>query len=173
MEPFIGQVILFGGNYAPTGWAFCSGQLMSIAQYSALFAILGTTYGGDGIQTFALPDLRGRAPLHVGASPGPGQPAYTLGERGGSETVTLVQQQLPLHAHTVTAAVSSEAASTNQPGNNVFGSGQFYQAAGNADGALGGIKSSAAGSNIPHNNMQPYTAMNYIIALEGIFPPHN
>jgi microcystin-dependent protein len=173
MEPFIGQVILFGGNFAPVGWAFCNGQLMSIAQYSPLFSILGTTYGGDGIQTFALPDLRGRAPLHVGASPGPGQPAYSLGEMSGSETVTLVQQQMPQHSHAVAAAVSSEGSSTNQPNGNIFGSGPFYQAAGNADGALGGINSSVAGSNMPHNNLQPFTAMNYIIALEGVYPPRS
>ena len=170
MEPFIGQVILFGGNFAPLGWLSCNGQLLSIANYQALYALIGTTYGGDGIQTFALPDLCGRAPLHVGGSAGPGQPSYTLGQLGGSETVTLLQSQMPQHVHDVKASVSSAAAESSQPGGRVFASTQQYDAVSGANGALGGVVAGLAGGNSPHNNMQPYVAMNFIIAYEGVFP---
>lgn len=170
MEPFIGQVILFGGNYVPSGWLSCNGQLLSIANFQALFALIGTTYGGDGVQTFAVPDLRGRAPLHVGASAGPGQPTYALGERGGSETVTLLQAQIPQHVHAVKASVASATAESSQPGGNVFASTQQYDAVSGANGALGGVAAGLTGGNAPHNNIQPYVAMNFIIAYQGVFP---
>ncbi|NOT56941.1 MAG: phage tail protein, partial [Deltaproteobacteria bacterium] len=117
-DPFIGEIIMFGGNFAPRGWAFCNGQLLSIAQNTALFSILGTTYGGDGRTTFALPDLRGRVPVHAGNSQGPGLPPVQLGEMAGSPSVTLTVSQMPMHNHLV---VASQTATTTDPNGGVPG----------------------------------------------------
>jgi microcystin-dependent protein len=162
--PFIAQITLFAGNFAPRGWAFCNGQILSIAQNTALFSILGTTYGGNGQTTFALPDLRSRVPLHPGQ--GPGLSTYDLGQQAGVETVTLTANELPAHSHT--SQVSSAEQTTNRAESGVPAKGGVYGPADTA-GPAGGV----AGGNQPHTNVQPYLALNFIIALEGIFPSRN
>ena len=177
MEPFIGQIMLVGFNFAPRGWAFCNGQVVPINQNTALFALLGTTYGGNGQTTFALPDLRGRAPIGMGQ--GPGLSEYTQGQMAGTESVFLLSSQMPAHTHAM--LVSSEEATTP------LANGTFLARLTDAEGAPANsaITTSApnaflnqqsigqAGGSLPHPNMQPYIAMNYIIALEGIFPPRS
>ena len=166
--PFIADIIMFGGNFAPRGWAFCSGQIMSIAQNTALFSLLGTTYGGNGQTTFALPDLRGRVPMHPGQ--GPGLSPYSLGQQAGSENVTLLATQIPAHNHPLNA--SSGAASDTVPNGNVLSEGGIYtNAAVNAQ--MNPTAIGISGGNQPHSNMQPFTCVNFIIALEGIFPSRN
>lgn len=158
--PFIGQITLFAGNFAPRGWAFCQGQLLSIAQNTALFSILGTTYGGDGQTTFALPDLRGRVPLQQGQ--GPGLQSYVLGQKAGTETVTLTVNEMPAHNHSITVTAVP-------PGGTIPAvDGQLTPTPLNAFEASG-----MTGGSQPHNNLQPYLALNYIIALQGIFPSRN
>ena len=160
-EGFIGEIRMFAGNFAPRTWAFCHGQLLPIAQNSALFSILGTSYGGDGRTTFALPDLRGRAP--IGAGNGPGLADYRLGQKGGAETFTLTTQNMPMHAHTIpTFAVDPNASAAFVQGNTAI------MTLGNA--ATGTINSTNMGSNQPVNNIQPYIAIHYIICLQGTFP---
>ena len=166
MEPFIGQIMLFAGNFAPRYWAFCEGQLLPIAQNAALFSILGTTYGGDGITTFALPDLRGRAPIHPGT--GPGLTYRTLGERGGVESTYLSIANLPSHNHGVPAAAEGN---TDDPsGNYIAGAGinSFSTVQNDSSQATANT-----GGGQPVNIMSPYLAMNYCIALQGIFPSRN
>lgn len=168
-EPFIGQIMIFGGNFPPKGWAFCDGSLMAISQNTALFSILGTMYGGDGRTTFALPDLRGRVPIGMGS--GPGLSSYTEGQMGGQETHTLLTTEMPAHTHAVAVAASNEANTPqNRPGGNVLGAANIYDLPASADAALGGVSCGPAGGGQPHENRQPYLAMNYIIALAGIFP---
>ncbi len=168
ITPFIAEIIMFGGNFAPRGWAFCSGQLLSIAQNTALFSLVGTTYGGDGQTTFALPDLRGRVPIHPGQ--GPGLSPYSLGQQGGVENVTLTLNQIPAHNHSMNA--NSGAAADTLPNGNVLSEGGIYtNAVPNAQ--LNPAAIGNAGGSQPHPNMQPYTCINYIIALQGIFPPRN
>ena len=164
-EPFIGQIILFAGNFAPRGYAFCAGQLLPIAQNTALFSILGTTYGGNGQTTFALPDLRGRAPLSSGQ--GPGLSNYDLGQSAGQETHTLNANEMPQHTHLPQAASGDQ--TTNRAAGSVPASGGAYATTANASGAA----TSSAGGSQPHNNLQPYLVLNYCIALEGIFPSRN
>jgi len=176
MDPFIGQIILFAGNYAPQGWAFCNGQLLPIASYTALFSILGTTYGGNGVNNFALPDLRGRAPIHFGQ--GLGLSPYALGETGGVETVTLNAIQMPAHTHSVAPAASSQKGNQGNPVGNVpavlSAQGRNEEMYANApNGSMAPVNTSSAGNGQPHENRQPYLAMNYIIALNGVFPPHS
>jgi len=163
--PFLGQITLFAGNFAPRGWAFCEGQLLPISQNTALFSILGTTYGGNGQTTFALPDLRGRAPIHPGQ--GPGLSNRFLGEQGGEEATSLSTAQMPAHSHP--AGASSAAQTTNRPGGAVPARGGVYATGANT--TMGG--DTVAGDSQPHNTMQPFTALSYIIALEGIFPSRN
>jgi microcystin-dependent protein len=165
-EPFLASIILFAGNFAPRGWAFCNGQILSIAQNTALFSLLGTTYGGNVQTTFALPDLRGRAPLSAGQ--GPGLASYSLGEVGGVESVTLLSTQMPVHTHSQPAASGQQ--TTNRPNGAVPARGGVY--ASSCDGAALD-PTSPAGGNQPHENRPPYLALNYIIALEGIFPSRN
>ena len=171
-DPYIGEISIFAGNFAPRGWAFCNGQLLPIAQNTALFSILGTTYGGNGTTTFALPDLRGRAPLSSGQ--GPGLSDYDLGQSGGTETVTLTTNEIPAHNHSV-GAFNNKGDQSN-PTNNVNaivvdssnGTANAYAASANAtmnNGAVG-----STGGSQPHNNMQPYLTLNFIIALQGVFP---
>ncbi|MBL8242469.1 MAG: phage tail protein [Bryobacterales bacterium] len=168
-EPFIGQIMIFGGNFPPKGWAFCDGSLMAISQNTALFSILGTMYGGDGRTTFGLPDLRGRVPIGMGS--GPGLSSYTEGQMGGQETHTLLTTEMPAHTHAVAVAASNEANTPqNRPGGNVLGAANIYDLPASADAALGGVSCGSAGGGQPHENRQPYLAMNYIIALAGIFP---
>ncbi len=172
MDPFIGQIVMFAGNFAPRGWAFCDGQLLPISQNTALFSILGTTYGGDGRTTFALPDLRGRAPLHAGH--GPGLSDRRLGAKGGSETVTLTATELPNHTHPLHVfngegdTLNGADATLAGIGTSVPPVGNFTHASPTATAASSAVGS--AGGSQPHNNMQPWAAVNYIIALVGIFP---
>ncbi|MBJ6760452.1 phage tail protein [Myxococcaceae bacterium JPH2] len=175
-DPFIGEIRMFGGNFAPRGWAFCNGQLLSIAQNSALFSILGTTYGGNGVSTFGLPDLRGRSPMQWGQ--GPGLSPRTLGEQGGSETVTLISSQMPQHSHQLVASVQAADAAnpegmfdavqvdpnTQQPVNN-------YNAT--AGTTMNAQAIGIAGGSQPHNNMEPFLCVSFIIALQGVYPSRN
>jgi microcystin-dependent protein len=167
MEPFIGQIMLFAGNFAPKGWAFCNGQLLSISQNSAVFALLGTTYGGDGVTTFALPDLRGRVPLHFGS--GPGLTPRDLGESSGSESITLLQTQIPAHNHVLNAI--NNPADVSVPTSNILATATTYSdRSASADTTLSANSIGSTGGGQPHDNMQPYLGLNFVIALEGIFP---
>ncbi|MGH9846814.1 MAG: phage tail protein [Blastocatellia bacterium] len=170
MEGYIAQVILFAGNFAPKNWAFCQGQILQIAQNTALFSIIGTMYGGNGTTTFALPDLRGRAP--VGAGQGPGLPNYTIGEQGGEPNHTLLVTEMPLHNHLISANGNPGGSKLTQncyPASNA--STAVYDAAANTTMNAGMV--GQAGGSQPHNNMQPYLGMNYIICVFGIYPSRN
>jgi microcystin-dependent protein len=174
-EPFIGQIMIFGGNFAPQGWAFCNGQLLSISQNTALFSLLGTTYGGNGTTTFALPDLRGRAA--VGFGQGPGLSNYDLGESTGSETVTLTAGQMPAHSHLVAAndapanvqspsgADLAQSVDSGRQPVNTYSTPPMTTPV-----TLDPATVQPSGGSQPHANIQPVLAMNYIIALQGIFP---
>ena len=166
-DPFIGQIALFPYNFAPRGWAFCNGQLLSIAQNTALFSLLGTTFGGNGQTTFALPDLRGRAVMSSGQAPG--LSPYVLGQQGGNETVTLVTAQVPAHTHTIMASQNDATASS--PANTVPAGGGAYGTALNTSMNAGMVQ--VVGGSQPHENRPPYLVLNYCIALEGIYPSRN
>lgn len=174
--PILGEIRMFAGNFAPRGWALCNGQLMAISQNTALFSILGTTYGGNGQTTFALPDLRGRVPVHAGQ--GPGLSPYVLGEQTGTENVTLLSTQMPTHTHLVNA--STNGADQGSPAAAILaapldGSGSptagYTKTAANTQMAPTAI--GMAGGNQPFSVLQPLTCVNFIIALEGIFPSRN
>jgi microcystin-dependent protein len=163
--PLIGTVMMFGGNFAPAGWVFCDGSLLPIAQFDAFFALIGTTYGGDGQTTFAVPDLRSRVPIHQGT--GSGLSTFVLGETGGTETATLTANQIPTHTHVLgsSAVASSSNPATNAPATAVK---TVYAAPPGVAMAAGIVGSS--GGNASHNNLQPYLTLNFVIATEGIFP---
>ncbi|MBK9105721.1 MAG: phage tail protein [Saprospiraceae bacterium] len=177
MEGYIAQIIMFAGNFAPKFWAFCAGQILSISQNTALFSLLGTTYGGNGQTTFGLPDLRGRVP--VGTGQGPGLPNVTLGELSGIPATTLTVNQMPAHNHTAITNVRVSSANTTSEeaaGNILANQAQnFYAPVGTANGSLGGVTTTVGlnGGNQPVNIMQPYLGMNYVICLNGIFPSRN
>lgn len=178
MEPFIAQIMMFAGNFAPRGWAFCQGQILSIAQNTALFSLLGTTYGGNGQTTFALPDLRGRVP--VGTGQGPSLANVVLGEMAGSPSTTLLITNMPAHNHVVTVnpRAVTEAGDVSDPTNaypaNSGSLDREYKAAGTlVNMGAASVTSGVAGGSQPFSTMQPYLGMNYIIALEGIFPSRN
>jgi microcystin-dependent protein len=168
-EPYIGEIRMFAGNFAPDGWLFCQGQLLSISENSVLFSLLGTTYGGDGQSTFALPDLRSRVPLHQGQGPGLGN--YVLGQAGGVETVTLLSTHMPSHTHPV--VVSSNPATTGVPSISVTlaVAGTDIYIAESASGNMNSGSISSIGGSQPHENIQPILAISFIISLFGIFPP--
>ncbi|WP_417612584.1 phage tail protein [Owenweeksia hongkongensis] len=168
MDPFLAQIIMFGGNFAPRGWAFCDGQLLPISQYTALFSLLGTNYGGDGRTTFALPDLRGRVAIHPGA--GPGLSPKSLGSKGGAETVNLTQAQMPSHKHTIHGANIGGDDSDPTTGNG-FGTAanDLYIETAPSTNMGSGVMSNAGGGQA-HTNMQPFGCVNFIIALQGVFP---
>jgi len=168
MEPFIGTVMLFGGNFAPRGWALCEGQLLAISSHSALFSILGTTYGGDGRSTFALPDLRGRVAVQEGE--GPGLSNYRLGQHGGTTRNTHLVSNMPSHNHTVAVPVNT--AETGEP-TGFLGNGPIYAEEGTTGAKYPNVVAGLTGGQQPVNNMQPYLAVYYIIALEGIYPSRN
>ena len=177
-EPFIGMLIIFGGNFQIQGWAFCNGQLISIVQNTALFSILGTTYGGDGQTTFALPNLQGRMPIGFGQ--GAGLSPYSLGQVGGSQSVTLLASQMPAHNHTAQLSATSTVAATGTPSGALLATqprsgGVNLYASGNADApmAASSVQIGVTGSSQPFPTLPPYLAVNYLIALEGIFPPRN
>lgn len=169
-DPYTGEIRLFGGTFAPVNWAFCNGQLLSIADNDALFALIGTTYGGDGQTTFGLPNLQGRLPLHFGTQ---GGSSYALGQSAGSETVTLTGQQIGAHTHPLAAG---GAAGTGSPAGNLLGTpGTARYLEPNVAGplTLNAQSVAAAGGNQPHDNVMPFLAVSFIICLFGIFPTPN
>ncbi|MDT7650668.1 MAG: hypothetical protein QOI36_2074 [Pseudonocardiales bacterium] len=159
---YIGEIRMFGGNFAPVGWAFCAGQLLPISQYETLFTLIGTTYGGDGQQTFGLPNLVSRIPFHQG-------PALTLGQFGGAESVTLNTNQLPLHSH-ATQAFNGAASSSTPAGNVWAGWGDAPYATDPPDVLMDASAISSVGNGLPHENQPPFVALTFIIALDGIYP---
>jgi microcystin-dependent protein len=166
-DPLLGSIILFAGNFAPRGYALCEGQTLPIAQNTALFSLLGTTYGGNGTTTFALPDLRGRAP--IGPGQGPGLASYVLGEQAGVETVTLSTSQLPAHNHPLQSSSGEQTTDRPTSGGGLARGGAYISSGDASDVSIG----PTAGGNQPHENRPPYLALNYIIALQGIFPSRN
>ena len=178
MDNYIGEIRIFGGNFAPKGWALCDGSLLSISQNAALFSLLGTTYGGNGVNTFGLPDLRGRVPLGMGT--GTGLPAYVEGQTGGANTVTLTQANLPAHNHLIacsantadqTSPVGSIPAVANTAGRTPVTTPSYTQTASTGNMASNAV--STTGGNQPVNVQPPFIAMNYIIALQGVYPSRN
>ena len=175
-EGFIGEVQMFAGNFAPRNWALCNGQLLPISQNTALFSILGTTYGGDGRTTFGLPDLRGRVVIHDGSGTGPGLSPYNLGQRGGTETVTLTQNQMPNHTHLdqVNAATPVDSGQeTINPSASYWAQGTGYANTNNTQMSPTTVPLTSAGGSLPHSNIAPYNTVNYIICLYGIYPSRN
>jgi microcystin-dependent protein len=162
-QPYVGEIRMFAGNFAPAGWMFCEGQLLPISENDTLFNLIGTTYGGDGQSTFALPDLRGRIPIHQGSG-------FTISEQGGAETVTLTSQETPGHTHVLVA--SNDTANAATPQNNVgaatLNTLSYYSSP--PFTALAPVATTTAGGSQPHNNFQPYLCINFIISLFGIFP---
>ena len=168
-EPFVGEIRMFAGNFAPRGWAQCDGQLIAVSQNDALFSLLGTIYGGDGRTTFGLPDMRGRIPIHAGS--GPGLSTRNLGSKAGEEKVTLNTNQLPSHTHTMQA--SQDAATQTSPQNHVVGSNlpvTAYFANPPTTAGMASEAISAVGGSQSHTNLQPFLCINFIIALVGIYP---
>jgi microcystin-dependent protein len=169
-QPYVGEIRMFAGNFPPSGWLFCDGSTLPISEYETLFQLIGTTYGGDGESTFNIPDLRGRIPVHQGTNPATGT-NYQMGEMAGVETVTLTTQQMPQHNHALTATTNPPATQLN-PGGNLLGNSQglmpYIQE--NPSGNLNGQAIQPAGGSQPHENMQPYLGLNYIISPFGIFP---
>lgn len=170
-DPFVAEIRIFPFNFAPKGWAWCNGQLLPLSQYTALFSLLGTTYGGNGNSNFALPDLQGRAPMHP--DQGPGLSLHDLGETGGSETVTLLESEIPMHAHQMRFA--NETANSNIPKGGIFAESPQKNASVYAPPS--NLKTGAflepVGGGQPHNNMQPYLTFYFCIALQGVFPPRS
>jgi microcystin-dependent protein len=169
-DPFVAEIRIFPFNFAPKGWAFCDGQILPLSQNTALFSLLGTTYGGDGKSNFALPNMQGSAPMHPGQ--GPGLSLHDLGETGGSETVTLLESEIPSHTHALRASA--------QPGEDASPAGEslarsvgalLYQTSLQNLVALAPQTLAPAGGDQPHNNMQPYLTLSFCIALQGVFPP--
>ncbi len=171
---FVGQIQEFGFNFAPKNYATCDGQLMSISQNTALFSLLGTTYGGNGVTTFALPDLRGRVPIHQGQ--GPGLTSRTIGEMSGEESHTLTSGEMPAHSHSLNS-VSTAGSSRVSPNNFLGGESQnktsFYSTAASPSATMNAQSIGISGGSQAHNNMEPYLVMNYCIALFGVFPSRN
>jgi microcystin-dependent protein len=170
MDPFVAEIRIFPFNFAPKGWAFCDGQILPLSQNTALFSLLGTTYGGDGKSNFALPDMQGNAPMHPGQ--GPGLSLHDLGETGGSETVSLLESEIPSHSHALMAS--------NQPGEDPQAvtealarsvGANLYQASNAGLVNMSDNILAPAGGDQPHNNLQPYLTLNFCIALQGVYPP--
>ncbi len=166
-DPFVAEIRIFPFNFAPKGWAFCNGQILPISQNTALFALLGVTYGGDGKSTFALPNLQGSTPLHPGQ--GVGLSLYDLGQQGGSQYVTLLQSEMPVHSHSFTA--SEGVINESTPAGNLFGVGETRYAAPANVTQMAPQALTVAGGSLPHNNMMPYLVVNFCIAMQGVFPP--
>lgn len=180
-DPYLGEVRIFAGNYAPQGWFPCDGRLLPISQYTALFSLLGTMYGGDGVTTFGLPDLRGRVVMSFGQ--GPGRSAYSQGETGGQENVTMLASQMPPHTHAATATVKVNASAANRgavntpagsvpgPNNNAYLPAPDGTTTMNAGMVTVSVTNAAAGNGLPLPTLPPFQVINYIIAYNGIFPP--
>lgn len=172
MDPFVAEIRIFPFNFAPKGWAFCDGQILPLSQNTALFSLLGTTYGGDGKSNFALPNMQGNAPMHPGQ--GPGLSLHDLGETGGSETVSLLESEIPAHSHGMMANTTTGTKSIPTGNSLAKVSGATPYLAANPTPALTPLSGSAiapAGGDQPHNNMQPYLTLNFCIALQGVYPP--
>jgi microcystin-dependent protein len=179
-SPFVAEIRIFPFNFPPKGWAFCDGQLMPISQNTALFSLLGTTYGGDGKSNFALPNLQGSAPMHPGQ--GPGLSLHDLGEQSGSDTVTLIDSELPSHGHFLQATTDPGTAAS--PSGDMFANGNWSDGQGGSGGvfcyttaapnvSLSGFAVAPSGGGQPHNNLMPYLTLNFCIALQGVFPPRS
>jgi microcystin-dependent protein len=169
-EPYVGEIRMFGGSFAPQGWAFCDGRLLPIAEYTVIFNLIGTTYGGDGITTFGLPDLRGRVPVHQGSN---GATTYVIGQSAGNENVTLNTNQLPSHNHVLQAGTT--AGTQASPSNNALAGSSslaFYTTDAPAT-AMAPSGVGVSGGSLPHNNMQPFLCVSFIISLFGVFPTQN
>ena len=168
-SPFIGEIRMFGGNFAPQGWAFCNGALMAIAENDALFTLIGTTYGGDGQETFGLPDLQGRVPVHQGTLQSSGT-TYNIGEKAGVESVTLTVNQIPAHRHS--AQANSTGASSPSPAGGVWAAGNVVALTpgANVNANMNPNALGASGGSQPHDNMVPFLTINFIISLFGVFP---
>lgn len=174
MDPFVAEIRILPFNFAPKGWAFCDGQILPLSQNTALFSLLGTTYGGDGKSNFALPDLQGSVPVHVGGNqPGPGLDFYDLGETSGVETVTLLQSEMPVHTHSARAQTIDQG-DNRIPGPTLdLGNTQMYSSAASPTAQLDPAAATMAGGGLPHNNLMPYLTLNFCIALQGVFPPRS
>jgi microcystin-dependent protein len=171
MNPFVGEIRIFAGNFAPVGWAFCDGQILSIAQNTALFSLLGTNYGGDGVSTYGLPNLQGAAPMHFGQ--GSGLSPRALGESGGETSVTLIQSSMPSHNHTGNATDnggSQLSPASSVPAKPGMSRGATAYTTGAATGTMSASALQLRGGSQPHNNMPPYLTLNFIIALNGVYP---
>jgi microcystin-dependent protein len=170
-NPFLGEIRMVGFSFAPRGWAFCAGQLLPISQNDALYALVGTIYGGDGVNTFKLPDLRGRLPINQGQ--GPGLSSYVIGQASGAEGVTLLTTQIPIHSHSISTA--SGGTRSSNPSGNLLGSGEadIYTHDATSGVVMSPSALAANGGTQPHENMQPFICVNFVIALEGIFPSRN
>ncbi len=174
-NPFLAEIRIFTGNFAPKGWALCDGQLMPISQNTALFSLLGTTYGGDGKSNFAIPNLQGCAPMQAGQ--GPGLSLRDLGETGGEQAVTLLQTEMPAHSHTAQAALTG--GGVTSPTNNAWASGlkghapAFVASNPQTNVQMNPFGTSITGGNLPHNNLPPFLGLTFIIALQGVFPPRS
>jgi microcystin-dependent protein len=173
MDPFVAEIRIFPFNFAPKGWAFCDGQILPLSQNTALFSLLGTTYGGDGRSNFALPDMQGSAPMHPGQ--GPGLSLHDLGETGGSDTVILLESEIPSHSHGVLSVAPNFGASSDVPTSNAFAKasqGSPYAPAANLV-TLSDQTIAPSGGGQPHNNLMPYLTLNFCIALQGVYPPRS
>ena len=169
-QPYVGEIRMFAGNFAPAGWMFCEGQLLPISEYETLFNLIGTTYGGDGQSTFALPDLRGRVPLHMGQ--GPGLSNYIIGQNGGTEAVTLTTLQLPQHSHA--AMAQSQTGGQTSPAGGVWAASTLSQYSTNAaDANMNPASIQPNGGNQPHDNMLPFQCISFVISLSGVYPPQS
>jgi microcystin-dependent protein len=172
-DQYLGEIRMFGGNFAPTGWAFCQGQLLAIQQFTALFSLLGTYYGGNGTSNFALPDLRGRAPMSMGTSSDPFLGDVVIGQADGTETVSLVTTEMPAHTHLWPVETGPNSAGTEKGGTPTepLANGPVSYGTVAANTSLSPTTVGTGGASLPHANMMPYVAINFIIALNGIFPP--
>lgn len=168
-DPFVAEIRIFPFNFAPKGWAWCDGQVLPLSQNTALFSLLGTTYGGNGKSNFALPNLQGSAPMHPGQ--GPGLSLHDLGESGGTPTVTLLSSEIPSHTHQLSASASAGNATTPSSNAMLAATPRAFAAPGGQATTLSGATLSAAGGSLPHENMQPFLTLYFCIALQGVYPP--
>lgn len=168
-SPYVGEIRMFGGNFAPAGWAFCDGSILPISEYETLFNLIGTTYGGDGQSTFALPDLRGRVPVHMGQ--GAGLSSYTIAQQGGVESVTLTTNQIPSHSHPIVAEDDGPSTTSTDPTNHLYGhpnTATIYSL--HTGGLQTMLTAQSSGGSQPHENHQPFLCINFILSLFGIYP---